>query len=243
MKRKLSKRLKNKLFAGVVTLIIGVVYGGVPQAQNITNNLLSGFGLGTTENATHLLDVPEYEGATCITINESKPDFTDSDLSLGNGFWQEFSDLDSLNRVGVANAMLDKAHLPIEKREDISNVVPTGWNQKKVNGHWFYNRAHLIAFQLTGENDNWKNLMTATAQMNQGEMVKYENQVKQYLVRTGNHVRYRVTPHFEGNNLVAKGVQIEAQSIEDNGISFNIYIYNVADNATIDYVTGKVSTH
>lgn len=185
----------------------------------------------------------DYDGKNQeVVINENIPTFTDSELELSEGAWQTFSDLDSLNRVGVANALIGKESFPTEKRDPKLYTVPTGWHQKRTGtgpNDWLYNRSHLIGHQLTGENDNPKNLMTGTRQFNTPHMENYENQVKDYINLTGNHVRYRVTPHFVNNELLARGVQMEAKSVEDNGFGFNVYIFNVQDGYTIDYSTGK----
>lgn len=163
-------------------------------------------------------------------------------MSIDAGTWQTFSDLDSLNRVGVADALLHRSMMPTEERGDISNVYPTGWNQKKLeNNVWLYNRSHLIGFQMTGENDNWKNLFTGTQQLNQIHMVQFENEVANYLRKTNNHVRYRVTPIFRERELLPRAIQMEARSVETNDIQFNVLIHNVQDGLSIDYSTGKAS--
>ena len=175
-----------------------------------------------------------------ISVDQKCPTFSSNDLSLANGTWQHFSSLDSLNRVGEANALLHRDMMPTKERERLF-IKPTGWKQKKMpNGDYLYNRCHLIGFQLTGENNNPKNLMTGTRSFNTPAMVDVENKVAEYLRKTGNHVRYRVTPDFQGEELVARGVRIEAQSIEDDEISFNVYIHNRQDGYTIDYRTGIV---
>lgn len=172
-------------------------------------------------------------------ISQDRPKFSSEDLSLEHGTWQNFSNLDPLNRVGEANAMLNKSMMPTKEREPLY-INPSGWKQKRmVNGEWLYNRCHLIGFQLTGENNNPKNLMTGTRSFNTPGMEEYENQIAEYLRKTGNHVRYRVTPDFRGNELVARGIQLEAQSIEDNQLSFNVYIKNQQEGYKIDYLTGK----
>ncbi|PZL70331.1 DNA-entry nuclease, partial [Enterococcus plantarum] len=136
----------------------------------------------------------EYDGSYQeIVINDNVPTFTEADLNLSKGVWQSFSDLDQLNRVGIANALIGKESFPTEEREPLT-VKPTGWKQKKLSdGQWLYNRCHLIGFQLTGENNNMKNLMTGTRQFNTPHMLNYENQIMDYIRLTGNHVRYRVT--------------------------------------------------
>lgn len=188
-------------------------------------------------------DLTEFDGQHAVVkVNHNDPSFTEEEKSLTDGSWQTFSDLDSLNRVGVAEAMLHKSMMPNTDREDISEVYPTGWKQKKLeDGTWLYNRSHLLGFQLTGENANWLNLFTGTQELNQVHMVEIENEIADYLRTTGNHVRYRVTPLFQDQELLARAVQIEAESIEDDQIKMNVVIYNVQSDVTIDYQTGKAT--
>lgn len=196
-----------------------------------------------SNNTTSLDPLPSFDGENyVVSINGSNPSFTETELSLEKKCWQTFSELDGLNRVGAANAMLHERMMPTKDRGDISTIKPSGWHQKKQKEGWLYDRSHLIGFQFTGENANWKNLFTGTRQMNQGAMKDYEMEVASYLKSTENHVRYRVTPRFLQDELVCRGIQIEAQSIEDDQIHFNIFIFNVADGVTIDYLTGR-STH
>ncbi|HPJ00158.1 MAG TPA: DNA/RNA non-specific endonuclease [Enterococcus sp.] len=192
-------------------------------------------------NYPQLDALPEYDGTNIVvTLNDNHTTFTEQELSLVNGPWQTFYPLDSLNRVGPANALLHKSMMPKEERGDISRVYPSGWKQKKLDdGKWLYNRSHLIAFRFTGENDNWQNLFTGTQQMNQKPMKEYEDKVANYLKETGNHVRYRVTPYFKVEELVPRGIQIEAHSVEDQELCFNIFIYNIQDGYSIDYATGN----
>lgn len=183
-----------------------------------------------------------YDGKhQIVTINNNHTTFTKDDLSLKNGNWQTFSNLDSLNRVGVANAMLSKSMMPKAKREPLY-VDPTGWKNKRitVNGksEWLYNSCHLIGYQFTGENNNLKNLMTGTRQFNDPAMLTYEDKVATYLRTTGNHVRYQVEPIFKGNELVARGVHMQAKSVEDNQLEFNVFIYNVEPGMVINYQDG-----
>lgn len=191
-------------------------------------------------SAEELANIPDFDGENVVVkVNQNRPDFTEEELSLSNGYWQKFSDLDYLNRVGKAEAMLHRELMPTEDRGDISNVYPTGWNQKKLaDGVWLYNRSHSIGHQMTGEDANWKNLFTGTQQLNQIYMVQYENEVANYLRQTNNHVRYRVTPLFRDQELLPRAVQMEAQSIEDDEIAFNIIIHNVQDGVAINYQTG-----
>ena len=148
-----------------------------------------------------------------------------------------------LGRCGVASANISKDLMPTEKRGSIGMIKPSGWHTIKydhIDGKYLYNRCHLIGYQLTGENANEKNLITCTRSMNTKGMLQFENMVTKYIKDTGNHVLYRVTPVFEGNNLVATGVEMEAYSVEDNGkgIKFNVFVYNIEDGIIIDYKTG-----
>ncbi|MFR6448989.1 MAG: DNA/RNA non-specific endonuclease [Peptoniphilus grossensis] len=158
--------------------------------------------------------------------------------------FSHFSDLDHLNRVGPANALLGPDSLPNKPRGDISKVYPIGWHQKFydfVEGEAIYNRCHLIAYQLTGENDNWKNLMTGSRSFNAKGMLPFENSVASYIRDTGKKVRYRVTPIFIDEELVARGVIMEAYSIEDGGkkINFRVFVRNIEEGVKIDYKTGR----
>lgn len=181
----------------------------------------------------------EYDGENQVVILENnQPNFSNDDLKKGQNSRQWFTDLDSLNRVGEANAVLSKELMPTSDREPLY-VDPTGWKNKKLSSGWLYNRCHLIGYQLTGENNNLKNLMTGTRSLNTPAMLDYENKVANYVKTTGNQVRYRVTPVFSGDELVARGVQMEAQSIQDDKIKFNIYIFNVEKGVKINYSTGN----
>jgi DNA-entry nuclease len=184
----------------------------------------------------------EFKGKQVIELNNNHVTFSKNDLSLSKGSWQLFSSLDSLNRVGVANALLYKSLMPTEEREPL-HVDPTGWKNKKVivngNTEWLYNRCHLIGFQLTGQNNNIKNLMTGTRSLNDPDMLVYENKVASYLKTTNHHVRYQVEPVFRGNELVARGVHMQGKSIEDNNLEFNVYIFNVEQGVTINYADGS----
>lgn len=194
------------------------------------------------------LKTKTYDGKQVITVND-RAQFTSEELSLENGTWEHYSDLDFLNRVGVAEAMLGQELMPTKKREDISNVIPTGWKNKKItfNGKsdYLYNRSHLIAFELSGENANVKNLFTGTRALNANfedektSMVYYENLIANYIKETNHHVRYRVTPLFKNVELVCRGVRLEAQSVEDDTISFDVCIFNVQPGYDINYLTGS----
>ena len=176
-------------------------------------------------------------------LDDKGPLFSQEDLKPGQD-WQTFSPLDSLNRVGPANALIGSASKPREKRGDISKVYPTGWQQKKydfVDGGALYNRCHLNAHQLTGENDNWLNLMTGTRSFNKYGMLPLENIVAAYIRDTGGQVRYRVTPVFKDRELLARGVIMEAASVDDGGkaVSFRAFVPNQEPGVALDYRTGR----
>ena len=251
-KNKLSKKNKGFLFGlvfGLVALLIFTATAGQIDLSKFDPDRLETIGdifqetPGQSILTEELSNIPPFDGENAVLfINDNQPTFTQAELSLEDGYWQTFTNLDTLNRVGQANAMLHRDFMPTEERGNISNVYPTGWKQKKMtSGEMLYNRSHLIGYQFTGENDNWKNLMTGTQYMNQVLMKKYEQEVAAYLKTTDHHVRYRITPYFKDNELVARGVQMEAQSIEDNDISFNVFLYNVQEGYTIDYVTGQAT--
>ncbi|MBE6592389.1 MAG: hypothetical protein E7642_00160 [Ruminococcaceae bacterium] len=191
-----------------------------------------------------LLGIPQFTNKPFAAVNSNTPTFTAEEITTKS--YEFFSDLDSFGRCGYVMACIGKDLMPTEDRGDIGHIKPTGWIQGKydsslVSGGNLYNRCHLIGFQLTGENDNEKNLITGTRYMNWDGMVDFENMIADYVKETGNHVMYRVTPMFYENELVARGVHMEAYSVEDNGegISFNVYAYNVQPGITIDYKTGK----
>ena len=186
--------------------------------------------------------IPAYSGKAFVTINNGNPGFSDSDLKTKS--YEYYSPRDRLGRCGVVHACIGQDIMPTEDRGSIGMVKPTGWHTVKydcVDGRYLYNRCHLIGFQLTGENANEENLITGTRYMNVTGMLPFENMVADYVKETGNHVMYRVTPLFKGNNLLAHGVQMEAYSVEDDGdgICFNVFVYNVQPQITIDYATGE----
>lgn len=186
---------------------------------------------------------PVPDGKTYVEINGNVPLFTSEDLSSPDA-WEDYGALDHLGRVTVANAVLGVELMPAAERGDISDVTPTGWHQENytvVSGGWLYNRSHLIGFQLTGEDANARNLMTGTRWFNTEGMLPFENFVANYIEITEDHVRYRITPYFEGDNLLASGVYMEGMSIEDNGegLMFHIYVPNIQPQVNIDYATGQ----
>lgn len=180
----------------------------------------------------------DYNGTQEIIVNNNDPNFSQEDLSTVNGAWQKYGDLDNLNRVTAANALLNVSLMPSAKREPL-HWNPTGWHNKRISGGWLYNRSHLIGYQLTGQNNNPKNLMTGTRSLNSPEMLAHEMDIAYYLKQSSSHyIRYRVTPVFRGNELLPRGVQMEAQSVGDNSVHFNVYIFNVQDGVTLNYSDG-----
>ena len=185
--------------------------------------------------------IPAYDGKAYVAVNNNEPFFTDSDMTTTA--FENYSDLDSLGRCGVAYANICKDIMPTEERGKIGMIKPSGWHTVKydvIKDRYLYNRCHLIGYQLAGENANSKNLITGTRYLNVEGMLPFENLVADYVNNTGNHVLYRVTPMFSGSNLVANGVLIEAKSVEDNGggILFNVYCYNVQPGVGINYENG-----
>ena len=187
-------------------------------------------------------DVPAYSGEPYVEVNDNQPEFTEEELTTVS--YEDYSELDELGRCQTAEACIGQDLMPTEARESISSVKPTGWKNKSydtVDGGYVYNRCHLIGYQLTGENANEENLITGTRYMNVEGMLPFEDEVAAYIKETDNHVMYRVTPVFEGDDLIASGVQMQAESVEDDGagISFNVYVYNVQPYVVIDYRTGE----
>ena len=204
-------------------------------------------GMAGNPSATgefRLSDIPEYTDSPYVAVNGNVPYFTEDDLT--DVSFESYSDLDSLGRCGVAYASVSTDTMPTEKRGSIGEVKPTGWINAKydfVDGKYLYNRCHLIGYQLTAENANEKNLITGTRYLNVQGMLPFENMAADYVKETGNHVLYRVTPVFEGSNLVASGVLMEAESVEDKGegILCCVYVYNVQPGININYATGDSS--
>lgn len=198
--------------------------------------------VGEQSNTFSMDMVPKYSGSPFVAVNNNQPFFALDDIV--NESYEYYSQLDDLGRCGVTISCIGKDIMPTEERGEIGSVKPTGWHTVKydcVDGKYLYNRCHLIGFQLTGENANISNLITGTRYMNVDGMLPFENMVADYVKETGNHVMYRVTPIFIGDNLIAEGVLMEAVSVEDNGdgILFCVFCYNVQPGVTIDYATGE----
>lgn len=239
MHKKASDTLQLKLLSILIALLLS--FGGLAGCTESTS---------AEQNARTAVvngSLPEYSGNPSCKVYGNAPAFTDEDKARSD--FEEYSALDSIGRCGAAFALIGTETMPTEERGSIGEVKPSGWHTVRYNGlvdgNYLYNRCHLIGFQLAGENANPLNLITGTRYMNTEGMLPYENQVADYVHKTRNHVLYRVTPVFEGDELVARGVQMEAWSVEDSGrgVFFNVFCFNVQPGIEIDYATGdsKVS--
>ena len=233
-----------------MTILLALIgYVLLPNESEISNNLPSeNIQINTVNQANTNIginDIPEYFGQIVITINNDMPYFEDKDITTAE--FEDYAILDELNRAGVAFANICKYTMPKEgtKRGNIS-YKPTGWIQYlygENNSKHLYERCHLIAWQLGNENNNKNNLLTGTCQMNTA-MIEYENMVASWIKQNNKqgkdfHVLYRVTPIYDGQNKLATGVELEAKSVEEEGVCFNKFIYNVQENFEIDYTTGE----
>lgn len=239
-----SERLVRTLAALLLAVSLCLPsLGGCAGIESVANggSAASSQQVSSGNAAAKLSDIPEYSGALCIDINEGQPGFSADDAARGS--FLDFSELDFEGRCGAAAGLIGPETVSNAERGDISQVHPSGWVQHRysfVDHEMLYNRSHLIAHQLCGEDANERNLITGTRTMNAVGMTYYEELVSNYVRRTNNHVLYRVTPLFAANDLVARGVQMEAESVEDGGqaIRFNVFVYNVEPGVKIDYVTG-----
>ena len=241
------KQIGITIVLTILLLLIGYVL--FPNENEESNNTLSENTQIDKINETKINigidDIPQYSGQIVISINDDVPYFEDKDITTED--FEDYSRLDEFNRAGVAFANICKFTMPPEgtKRGNIS-YKPTGWVQYlygENNRYHLYERCHLIAWQLGNENNNKQNLITGTSQMNSA-MIEYENKVANWIKQNNKqgkdyHVLYRVTPIYEAQNKLASGVEMEAKSIEEEGVSFNKFIYNVQDNFEIDYSTGE----
>ncbi|WP_418377163.1 DNA/RNA non-specific endonuclease [Agathobaculum sp.] len=235
--RKLTQTL------ALLVLTLSLLLGGCAQPAPGPSGSQSDSTSTASETAASLDDIPAFSGEPYVVIDDNQPSFTASELTTSS--FESYPPLDSLGRCGVAYACISTDLMPAdgEKRGSISDVKPSGWVTAKydfVDGKYLYNRCHLIGWQLTAENANRSNLITGTRYMNVDGMLPFENMVADYIKETGSHVMYRVTPIFDGDDLVAQGVQMEAYSVEDDGdgICFNVFCYNVQPGVTIDYADG-----
>lgn len=234
-KRKRKRKTKKKLTPQeiLISILFLLIFSYISYYKNDFLNL---FIPSYAINA-----VPSYNGKSYVIINNNIPNFTEEEKQLST--FESYSELDLLGRCGTAMANISIDLMPTIPRDSIGVIKPSGWQTIKydfVDGKYLYNRCHLIGYQLTGENANEKNLITCTRSMNTIGMLEFENKVAKYIKDTQNHVLYRVTPIFEGSNLLASGVEMEAYSIEDKGrgISFHVYVYNVENGVEINYRDG-----
>lgn len=229
------KRTKRRIRRAIIGAIISAI---AACGGGTASSWLPDFNV----HAADLSQIPGYTGSPYTVLNDNEPEFDDNDFTTEA--FEDYSELDALGRCGVAYANICQELMPTEKRGDIGMVKPSGWHTVKypdiIKDRYLYNRCHLIGYQLAGENANVKNLITGTRYLNVEGMLPFENDVADYVKETGNHVLYRVTPIFDGDNLVASGVQMEAESVEDDGdgVKFNVYCYNVQPEIVIDYKTG-----
>lgn len=236
----MSKRRKISVQQSIISIVLLVLIALFGVYEKDAEQVVSESNSGISFN---LDEIPEFSDMSYVVLNENRPFFEECDYTLEP--FEKYSDLDEWGRCGIAYANVCKEIMPTEKRGEIGNVKPTGWHTVRyddlVEGKYLYNRCHLIGYQLAGENANEKNLITGTRYFNMNGMLPFENQVADYVEETNHHVLYRVTPIFEGNNLVAKGVQMEGFSVEDRGegVCFHVFVYNAQPGITIDYLTGE----
>lgn len=220
-----------KLFKLFLAIVISITLIGCVKIELIEND---------DNEVVTIENIPEYDGKPYITINDNEPYFNDEDKRTTS--YEHYSYLDELGRCQGAIANIGKDLMPTEKRESIGSIKPSGWQISKydfIDGKYLYNRCHLIGYQLTGENVNERNLITGTRYMNVQGMLPFENMVADYIKETDHHVLYRVIPIFKGNNLLASGVTMEAKSVEDDEIEFNVFVYNVQPGVEINYKNGN----
>ena len=237
--------MKNKL--KILSILLCFVFFLSGCGVWFTNDIggQNGLFIGITDTRVDTLaDIPEFSDEPYVILNDNKPYFTDDMMS--DKAYEFYSELDDLGRCGYVMVCVGTEIMPTEERGEIGMVKPTGWHTVKydnVDGKYLYNRCHLIGYQLSGENANRKNLITGTRYLNIEGMLPFENLIAEYVEETNNHVLYRVTPIFEGDNLLATGVQMEGYSVEDNGeeICFNVFAYNAQPGITINYATGESS--
>ncbi|KMW24765.1 DNA/RNA non-specific endonuclease [Intestinibacter bartlettii] len=233
-----------KLLKFLMVFLLSLMLVGCEADDGLLNNGLLGSLTTNSSSGIDLNSIPKYNGEEFVAINNNVPNFDDKDKTTTS--FETYSPLDNLGRCGEAYANIGRDLMPTQKRGDISSVKPSGWINKKydtslVDGGYIYNRCHLIGHQLAGEDANKENLITGTRYFNVDGMLPFENMIADYVKETNNHVLYRVTPIYDGDDLVAKGVQMEAYSVEDDGegVMFNVFVYNVQPGIEIDYATGE----
>ena len=242
--RRLIIALMLILIAAVICLALKLKFGilSISPDDQVTNPLAGeSFSRGTC--LTDPEAIPEFSGADYIELNGNQPNFTEYDIKHIHG--EYYSELDKLERCGSAVAMLDQTMMPAEDRGSIGRIKPSGWHTVKypelIVDNYLYNRCHLIAYAMTGQNDNEKNLITGTRYLNVSGMLPFEKKVLHELDRSDQQILYRVTPFFKDKELVARGVEMEAYSVEDHGksVCFHVFVYNQQPGVTIDYQNGE----
>lgn len=238
MRKKLICKTWKVILAAIV---VGGLWTGVDAVTSVANSDIV-FAAEKTGASVNLSEIPDYEGKATVEINQNKPFFTKEEMT--DTSYYKFLPLDSEGRCGAAEACLGKDTLATKERGEIGEIKPSGWQTVKydgIDGNYLYNRCHLLGYALSGENANEKNLITGTRYLNTDGMQPLEEKTLEYIEKTGNHVMYRVTPIYEDDELVARGVLMEAKSVEDDGkgICFCMFCYNVQPGITIDYLTGE----
>lgn len=240
------KKLTGILLAVMIAVTgCGADGGSSHVGDNAQNAVLSAETFSQSTVESDPAGIPEYTTQDYVELNGNKPNFTEYDIANIQG--ENYSDLDQLGRCGAAVAMLDRSMMPTGKRGSIGQIKPTGWHQAKYPGivdsepPYLYNRSHLIAYALTGQNANEKNLITGTRYFNADSMLPFEESVMRYLDHSDNHVLYRITPYFKDKELLARGVEMEAYSVEDQGagICYHVFVYNIQPGIVLDYATGE----
>ena len=246
-RKKSSMKKLIGMFVAIICILVSFFYSddilNDVNSENVVN-IQASTTIEQNNTNISIADIPEYTDKIYIEINNNVPYFKESDYTTES--FERYSDLDALGRCGVAFANVSKETMPPDEDErgSISSVKPTGWEQAKYDGEYLYNRCHLIGYQLSDEDANELNLITGTRFFNVEGMLPFENKVADYIKEnSNNHVLYRVTPVFDGDNLLATGVEMEAYSVEDQGqgVCFNVFVYNVQPGITIDYATGESS--
>lgn len=237
-----SRKKEFRRVACLLLILLAVVNGAFISGCSSKQKNINSEQVTVDKTETPDITSLKYQGKAYTVINDNNPDFTESDMTTDS--FETYGELDELGRCTTAYANIGRDLMPTEKRGTIGEIKPSGWQTVKydnVDGNYLYNRCHLIGYQLTGENANEKNLITGTRYLNVEGMLPFENMVADYIKETDNHVLYRVTPVFDGDNLVANGVQMEAESVEDNGdgILFNVFCFNVQPGISIDYSNGN----
>lgn len=236
------KKYRNKFILSWLLIVFILTSTSCDTIDTDSNSKNDYSAISPEQAAVSLEGIPEYTGEPYVELNDNQPSFDEEELT--DESYEYYSELDELGRCGAAEAIIGTDLMPTEERGQIGQIKPSGWHTVKydnIDGKFLYNRCHLIGYQLSGENANERNLITGTRYLNVTGMLPFENEVADYVKETENHVMFRATPIFKEDNLVASGVQLEAQSVEDGGegVCFNVYIYNVQPGIAIDYAEGE----